>query len=88
MTEFRDKQAVAERCNNNPKEFVTLLESALTNEQVSVIEIALFPEPTEATRKKALEEAHLTLVRAGFPADDPAVTALNAEIGAIQVEPA
>lgn len=86
MSEFRDRRAVAERCNNNPKEFVALLESVLTNEQVSGIESALFPAPTEAVRKGALEKARLALIRAGLPTADTAVTALDAEIDAIPVE--
>ena len=83
MSEFRDKQVMAERFNNNPNQIVTLLEGVLSDEQVAAMEVALFPAPDRTERKAVLEDARQILVRAGIPIEDSAVAALDNEIAAI-----
>lgn len=79
ITNDTDSQAVRERFDNNPRQFIASLEALMTAEQLTALESTLFPEPDDPRRKRALEAARLVLLRAGVSADNSAVLSLDAE---------
>lgn len=79
MSEFTDPEAVAERMHNNPAVTVSVLESILTEQQVTAVELQLMPEPSTDERKQVLREAVRLLKRAGLPEDDAIVAAIRRE---------
>ena len=77
---FSDPERVQLFLDNHPDAAVKLLESVLSQEQVTALEKAMFPEPSEDEKRSAYEAVQATLKRIGLGADDALRQTVSARI--------
>ena len=77
---FSDPERVQLFLDNHPDAAVKLLESVLSQEQVTALEKAMFPEPSEDEKRSAYETVQATLKRIGLGADDALLQNVSARI--------
>ena len=86
---FADPERVAAFLDAQPRAAITLLEAMLSQEQLTALEHAMFPLPTDDEKRKVYEATLTWLRRTGLADDDVAVAELTRKLDALPpvVEP-
>jgi hypothetical protein len=83
---FAQRERVALAMDNAPERVIAALESILSQEQLTELESALLPAPSDSEKRAALDDVKQRLLRAGFANDDPIVTAIATRTDAIAID--
>lgn len=75
----RPDEVITSMIDQSSNTVTKLLPSICTQEQIDQIESALFPEPSDAEKKAAIERARNELMRSGMTEMDSVCTTLKAE---------
>ena len=80
---FADRERVAEFLDARPYEAVGLLEEMLSQEQVTALEGAMFPAPSDEETRVVYERVRTALIRLGLESGDELVRVVTTRLDAL-----